>query len=187
MTLCLGFSAEIMEDATFRTRLVELMKKSRRAVRMYGTVVSHGEPVSRFAESQTEEWRNVNSELLRLLSAAIDQPSQRRLLSDVIAIRDRFEQDAHIADREINKMQERLVAASQVGDFVKAAVIACDLVQLKARSQAAQAAFTEVDDVLQRSKLSAPALELGAHAAAQAESQQKLAKVIPLIRRTASL
>lgn len=177
-----------MEDQTFRSRLVELMKKSRKAIRLYGSVYRGGEPSSRFAESQAQEWKNTNAELLRLLTAALDQPGQRQLTIDVISIRDRFEQEWKTVEEELQKLQSKLVSVSQHGDFIKAALLSSDLVVLKARFQAAQAAHHELDDIVRKCRVVGPAIELTKkeelpEAPEVVEPTVRLAKVIPLARR----
>ena len=179
-------------EETFRSRLVDLMKKSRKAIRLYGSVYRTGEPSSRFAESQANEWKTVNSELLRLLSAALDHPNPKQLSSDIVAIRDRFEQDARKAEGQLHELHTRLINTSENGDYIKAALLSTELVVLKARMQAAQAAHHELADVVKRSKVVGAAIELPAaqvvewgQVAEPEEVKPRLAKVIQLGRRIA--
>ena len=173
-----------MEDETFRTRLVELLKKSRKAIRLYGTVVRNPrDPSSAFNETQAQECRAVNSELLRLLSAALDSPSIRKLTGDIFVIRDRFQQEWSSTEAEMVAKQQALSFTVQHGDFVKAALLSNELVVLKARFQATQAVHHELNDVIKKSRVVLPTIELSQ--VVPESSAPKVAKVIPLRRNEA--
>lgn len=192
-----------MEDQTFRSRLVELMKKGRKATRIYSSIHKGIDPASRHIDSQTEQWREMNSELLRLLSVALDRTNNRKLAVDVQVMRDRFEQEWRRAADEMQSEQARLLTAAQNGDFIRSAVLAEKLVAVKARFQAAQAVHHEIVDVLKKSRIAEATIELSESctiveegrlgAQQEASGQQnnsvqkvRIAKVIPITRRNVS-
>lgn len=177
-----------MEEQTFRSRLVALMKKSRKAIRLYGSVErGQRDRSAEYKEAQAREWKTINGELLRLLSTALDYPNNRTLTSEIFAIRDRFHQEWTEAESELKKKQQALITAAQNSDFVKGAMLSADLVILKARSQAAQAAHHELNDVIRKSKVSLPTIELSdSQVVEKKQIPLKGAKVIPLRRNRAS-
>lgn len=179
-----------MENLTFRSRLLKLVQKSRKAVRLYSSMERGvGDAASDFREIQAEEWRVVTSELLRDLTSAMENPNTRRLVSDIYAMRDRYYSDWRLAESDLTVGQRDLISASEHGDFTKAATLSTKLVRLKARVQACQAAHHEVNDVLSKSKVVEPAIELEADAMLEMEHHaapispaafSTVAKVIPL-------
>lgn len=178
-----------MDNLTFRSRLLKLLQKSRKAVRLYSSIERTGDVSSDFREVQAEEWRSVTADLLRDLTSSLENPNTRRLVSDVYAIRDRFYSDWRLAESDLHIGQRELIAASEHGDFTKAASLSTRLVRLKAKVQACQAAHHEIHDVLVKSKVSEPPIILENETTAEAqlgEVQPKevkepfVARVIPL-------
>lgn len=154
-----------MESETFRSRVVALIQKSRRALRLY----SHagGQGLSRvegltpeLSANQVSEWRDVNSMLLRKLSESADSPSTKKLVYDVFALRNEFQTLWRTSESELVQQQTELIEASQRGDFIKASSLAVSLVSLKARVQAGQAAHHELDVLIRRSRVVRPAASL---------------------------
>lgn len=152
-----------MENDTFRSRLLGLMQKSRRALRLYSSMerlqngaASQGE----FTELQAQEWKSVNSELLRQLGAALEVPNPKKISHDVFALRDRFLSEFRTSQNELHASQKELISASEHGDFVKAAVLSRELIILKARVQATQAAQHEIEAVIRQSNISYSPIEL---------------------------
>lgn len=170
-----------MESETFRTRLVALMQKSRKAIRLYTTMGSMpDETNSEFREMQVQEWKGLNSELLKQLSVALENPSSKNLSSDVFALRDNFYSRWRMTESEMHVKQKELIHSSEKGDFIKSAVLSRELVALKARVQAAQAAHHEIEDVIQKSRVAMPPLELTREKIVAEETAPIRAKVIPL-------
>ena len=172
-----------MDSDTFRSRLVSLMQKSRKAIRLYSTMGSlQQEANSEFRDMQIDEWKAVNTELLRQLTIALDNPQSKLLGSSVSAIRDHFYSKWRMTESELHVRQKELLQSSESGDFIKAAVLASELVSLKARVQAAQAAHHELEEVIDRSRVSVPAVELDGSQIVndRASMPPTLAKVIPL-------
>ena len=150
-----------MENLTFRSRLLKLIQKSRKAVRLYSSMErSVSDSSSDFREIQTEEWKSITSELLRDLSSAMENPNARRLVSDIYALRDRFYSDWRLAESDLHVGQRDLISAAEHGDFTKSAVLSTKLVRAKARVQACQAAHHEISDVLLKGKVVEPTIEL---------------------------
>jgi len=186
-----------MESETFRSRLAQLVQKSRKAIRLYTSMGKLGPDRGEFAEVQVGQWREVNSELLRALSELLDNPNQRALAGQVFALRDRFCAEWRRVEADLRVKQQELISAAERSDFVRAAHLSRELVLLKAREQATQAAHHELEEVLKKSRLSQPTIELPPEAAlpaapgigdaeGDAEAQvavnqtRRSAKIIPL-------
>jgi hypothetical protein len=131
-----------------------------------------GGEASEFAELQVVQWREVNSDLLRELSSALDNPNTRALTGAVLGLRDRFYADWRRVESELRVKQHELVSVSEQGDFIKAAHLSRDLIVLKAREQAAQAAHHELQDVVKRSRLAQPTIELSSDRAIADDKDQ---------------
>jgi hypothetical protein len=198
---------------SFRSRVVALIQKSRRALRLY----SHnaGQSIARvegstaeLSAAQVTEWRDINGLLLKRLTESAESPSTKKIVYDVFALRNEFQTLWRTSEGELVQQQRELIAAAERGDFVKATGLAVSLVSLKARVQAGQAAHHELDLLIKRSRVVRPAAELGEEGAtvlstielldeqsvrngdteATEPSDQKVAvgaggKVIPLKRR----
>jgi len=158
-----------MENPTFRSRLSQLMQKSRKALRLYSSMsvgngainsARVGSESGEFSDLQVMEWREVNSELLKALTVAVGSPTSKRVVADVFALRDRFHAEWRAQETEQHQGQSALVLAAQQGDFVRAAVVSRSLVICKARMQACHAAYQELHDVLTQSRIPTPAIEL---------------------------
>jgi hypothetical protein len=161
------------------------------------------------SNAQVAEWREINSLLLRKLTESADSPSTKKLVYDVFALRSEFQSLWRTSESEMVQLQRELIASAERGDFIKASGLAVNLVSLKARVQAGQAAHHELDLLIKRSRVVRPAAELSEEgatvlstielldeqsvedsqrtAAAESFTRPKLAagagKVIPLKRR----
>jgi len=163
-----------MEDQTFRSRLVELLSKSRKANRLYGGV-SRSSRGSEFAESQASEWQTVNNDLTNQLSGVLDKDNSKTLPSDVLNILNTFSSQTETTDAEISSKKARLIAIAEAGDFVQASILSRELVTLRARSQALQAACSEIKSILKRNKTSASSPDaITAETASQEKPQAKI-------------
>ncbi len=149
-----------------------------------------GKPGAELTDMQASEWRGINSDLVKRLTVYVEASSPKKLVTDVIGLRDQLHADYRSAEAELHVLQRELISASENGDFIKAAVVSRDLVVLKARVQATQAAYHELDVVLKRSKVNAPPIELSHDTVIEEEldicaleqqaTSPQLAKVIPL-------
>lgn len=150
-----------MESETLRTRIASLVQKSRKALRLYSSTNRFpGAETSEFGDLQVAQWRDVMSALLRDLSAAMDHPNARTLAGSILTLRDRFHADWRRVEADLKLKQRELLTVAEHGDFIKAAHLSRELVVLKAREQAAQAAHHELQDVVKKSRLSQPTIEL---------------------------
>lgn len=154
-----------MESESFRSRVVALIQKSRRASRLYtntaGQAMARVEGASpELSAAQVAEWRDVNNLLLRKLTDSIDSPSTKKVVHDIFALRNEFQTLWRTSESELVVLQRDLVAAAERGDFIKASGLAVMLVSLKARVQAGQAAHHELDLLIKRSRVVRPAAEL---------------------------
>jgi hypothetical protein len=154
-----------MESESFRSRLLALIQKSRRALRLYNnsgsqSIVRMEGTSAELSNAQVAEWREVNSLLLRKLTESADSPSTKKLVYDVFALRSEFQALWRTSESELVQMQRELIASAERGDFIKASGLAVNLVSLKARVQAGQAAHHELDLLIKRSRVVRPAAEL---------------------------
>jgi len=154
-----------MESESFRSRVVALIQKSRRALRLYTN--SAGQALVRvegttpeLSAAQVAEWRDVNGALLKKLSEAASGASTKKLVHDVFALRNEFQTMWRASESELVKQQRELVSAAERGDFIKASGLSIALVTLKARVQAGQAVHHELDLLIKRSRVVRPAAEL---------------------------
>jgi len=154
-----------MESESFRSRVIALIQKSRRALRLYSSAGNTSfvrmEGVSaELSNAQVGEWREINSLLLRRLTEAADSPNTKKLIYDVFALRNDFQTLWRSSESELVVSQRELIACAERGDFIKATSLATVLVTLKARVQAGQAAHHELDMLIKKSKVVRPAAEL---------------------------
>lgn len=174
-----------MDNHTFRSRLVKLIQKSRKALRLYsnmGSLPSDGG--TEFAEVQVREWKRVNSDLVQNLTTAMDSPNMKQLSVDVFSLRERFHAEWRQAEADMRQKQRELLSAAEHGDFIKSAILSNELVILKARTQACQAAHHELSDAVRQSRLAEPTIELSSDNVIEDSEDEipepRQAKVIPL-------
>ena len=148
-----------MQGETFRGRVARLIQRSRKALRLYSSIgrtpfdqdrVEHSRELS---ELQLGQWKEINAELARELTSALERPNQRGLPNEVAALRDRFYGEWRMAEAELHEQQRALIASAEHGDFIRATHLGQRLVVLKARVQATQAAHHELSDLSDKSKL----------------------------------
>lgn len=174
-----------MDNHTFRSRVLKLIQKSRKALRLYsnmGNIPTEGG--SEFTDIQVREWKRVNAELVQNLTSAMDNPNMKQLAIDVFSLRERFQVEWRDAESELRHKQRDLISAAEHGDFIKGATLCSDLVVLKARMQACQAAHHELSDAVRQSRLSEPTIELTSDNVIDDDRddvpEPRQAKVIPL-------
>jgi hypothetical protein len=155
-----------MDGHTLRSRLLELMQRSRKAMRLYASVrqsqaldADGGE----LHELQAEQWRSVNEMLLRQLGMILDQPNSKQLISLLCSLQQSLQIEVRDGEQELRVKQRALVDAVQASDFVKCALVAKQLVACKARQQAENAACNELHEITKR--LGSSALSSGAEVA----------------------
>ncbi len=176
-----------MQNETFRSRVVKLIQKSRKAVRLYTSVGRGAARHPEFTETQVQEWKEVNNELLRSLMEAVENPGSRKLVSDIFALRDRFYTEWRMAETELHNKHKDLIFVVENGDFVKAVNLGRRLIVLKARVQATQAVHHELQELIDQSHVAQPTIELSQEHIVGEDRQPAAAngKVIPLRRRSA--
>jgi hypothetical protein len=154
-----------MEAESFRSRVVALIQKSRRALRLYafstGPAIARVEGASpELSAAQIAEWREVNGLLLKKLTQAAESASTKKMVHDVFALRNEFQTLWRVTESEMVVQQRELVAAAERGDFIRASSLAHTLVSFKARVQAGQAAHHELDILIKRSRVVKPTTEI---------------------------
>ncbi len=150
----MNLGSSMVEKSTFRSRVLQLLQRSRRALRLYSSVSQVGIEGSReFAELQATEWRMTNTFLVREISTLLDEPTNRELAIGLRVLADRLEDEGLSAEGEMHAKQCALVFSAENGDYVRSAVLGKELVILKARMQARQAANHEVNGVLKSARV----------------------------------
>lgn len=174
------------------------MQRSRKALRLYSSVERlPNDNTSDLSELQISEWRRVNAELLKELGAALDQTTQKRMVNEVFGIRDQFYGEWKLSEADLHLKHRQLLECVENSDFIRASLLARELVALKARAQACQAAHHEVQELIHRSRVSQPALEnpplsvekeASSEEVSEVKEEIRVARVIPLRKnvRTAS-
>ena len=140
-----------MEDQTFKSRLVELLSKSRKAVRLYDGV-SKSKRGSAIAELQATEWLNVNTDLVTALSAILDDLSQKSLSAETSNILEQFTSRTLSTIESMHSKKRKLLSLAEEMDFSQASILSRELVGIKARVQALQAVNNELRSVLKKVK-----------------------------------
>lgn len=153
-----------MESETFRSRVLAVLQKGRRALRLYSSgsssrVSTSQEFQSELSQLQVSEWREVNNNLVRKLSHAAESLNIRRVVFDIFAVRNELFSESNSAEAAMSNAQNELASSVENRDFARAAVLARSLVGLKARTQACQAAFHELDLVIRKSRVTVPTEE----------------------------
>jgi hypothetical protein len=179
-----------MESESFRSRVMALIQKSRRALRLYSSagntsLVRLEGVTSELSNAQVAEWREINGLLLRKLTEAIDSPNAKKLVYDVFALRNEFHSLWRTSEGELVASQRELVSCAERGDFIKATSLSTLLVSLKARVQAGQAAHHELDTLIKKSRVVRPPEELSEEGAAVLSTlelldEQVLEDIVPV-------
>ncbi len=140
-----------MEGDTLRSKISQLLQRTRKAVRLYGSVDRSGSSgQSGLTVQQLEVWQAINSQLQRELIAVLENPNYKILPSNLRSIRDRYFNDWRTAQTEVRSGQKELVTAAERGDFVRTAVLSQKLIQFKAREQACHAVVHELEQVVDK-------------------------------------
>ena len=135
-----------MTRETFRVRLSQLIQKSRKALKLYTNMAEVRN--KRASEAQLSEWRDVNARLANELQKALSRSSVREASDMVYQLRDRFYGEWRFAEAELHEKQEQLIELAENAQFARVSQLAEELVQVKARKQATQAAHHELDTLL---------------------------------------
>lgn len=141
--------------------MAALVQKSRKALRLYTSMGRvRGIGGSDYSEVQLAEWRDVSSMLIKDLTAVLEAGNAKKLAADLFTIRDRCCDAWREIEAVVHGKHKELVQASNSGDYTKAAILSKDLVRMKAKLQASQAAHHEIQEVIKQSKVRVPTIEL---------------------------
>ena len=177
-----------MESETLQIKISKLIQKSRQAVRLYSSV-TRPHPTSRgeFTDFQVAEWKEINMLLVQTLSSIMDIPGKKSLSSDVFAVKEKFYTLWRSAEGDLQRTHADMLHAVEKSDYFKIASLGCELISLRARVQATQAAYNELQVLLGKSRVTKPAVELSHNPLPEEKvkkgSVQRSAKVIPITRR----
>jgi len=141
-----------MDSDTFRSRLVKLLQKSRKAARLYGGVSRQQEGKNaEFSELQLKEWGEVNRGLERHLRAFAESPNKRETLRRAYLLRDHYYSQWRENETSARSAQSVLLEAAKNEDYIQCSVLSRELVVLRARYQACQAVHHELQGLLNKS------------------------------------
>jgi hypothetical protein len=146
-----------MENETFRSRVANLVARSRKALRLYSNAGRGGS----YGDTQTAQWRDITSDLLRDLTSAVQKnQSVKNLSAAIFSIRDKFNSIWRAAESEMHVKHKELLNSLEQSDYVKSALLSGGLVSLKARFQASQAAHHELEELIKSSHYAHDPIEL---------------------------
>jgi hypothetical protein len=138
-----------MDQLSFRSRIVHLLQRSRKAVQLYSSVgqASKRGSMRELSELQAEEWRATNEDLVSALVkiATINVP--RIAAFNLAKLCERLVAEVALMIRSNEEKQDALILAAQNGDFVQAAITAAKLVSGKAYVQSKEAALAETSGI----------------------------------------
>ena len=165
---------------TLYTKTVNLLQKSRKALRLYKSLnYSKNDKLAELKEKQAEEWRNLNAGLLEKLSEILSSPKQTEITNELGKLKENYYSEWRAVEADLHRLQRDLISASERGDFIKSASTSSELVALKAKMQATQAAYHELEELL-------TGKQIVVNDQPMPEQASKLAKVIPLRSRLGS-
>ncbi|MEZ4753111.1 MAG: hypothetical protein R3A13_02235 [Bdellovibrionota bacterium] len=169
-----------MDRDTFRSKVIKLVQKSKKALRLYNSMgrLNTGE-ASELADQQVLEWKAINQTLIKTLTHSIEKLDNKQLSDRVFLLRDQFYTDWRSAEADLKTKQSALIAAVDNQDFIKSVGMSRDLAVLKSKMQASQAACHELQLLIDQNKLNPPAEPEPEDTYAIVEEVQE-AKVIPL-------
>lgn len=144
-----------METGRLIERIQELLIKSRKAVRLYASMAK-GSP----SDFQIGEWRQANQTLVQELTELLSSSQKKTIGSQLYNLKEMFLSWWKQSDEEMKKKHFELTRSSENGDYIKAALLAQELVVLKARAQSSQAVAHEIGQILERSKVPSPPIQL---------------------------
>jgi hypothetical protein len=182
-----------MDSETFRSKLHKLAQKSRKALHLYASIGGSGDRhTAQLSDLQLQEWKLVNQELAKRISELLENSAPRSLIAEVFLLRDRFYLLYRESERDTHLKQKSLMNSATNGDFLRAALLSRELVILKARLEAANAAHQELKLLLVGCKLDKPPSSTAepilvqtseVKEEAQMPVDQSVGKVIPLRKR----
>lgn len=149
-----------MVSDTFKTRLLKLINKSRKAVRVYSNAggASNFRAKSKpYADMQLKCWRDANERLVEFLHSATKNMNLRKVASEILAYAKQCQQELENREKQLEKYHHELLTYSQNKDYVNAAIISNELIVLKANVQAEKAVLEELEDVLTYANVKLPA------------------------------
>ncbi|MCB0318567.1 MAG: hypothetical protein KDD56_07405 [Bdellovibrionales bacterium] len=172
-----------MDRDTFRSRVVKLIQKSKKALRLYTSMsrLNTGE-ASELADKQLDEWKSVNQILIRTLTENLERLGNKELTERVFYLRNYFYSNWRAAEAEMKSKLDSLSSAASNEDFIKCAGLSRDLAVLKSKTQASQAACHELQTIIDQNKLSTPVIDQDKMPELEEDSvaEPMMAKVIPL-------
>lgn len=145
----------------------------------------HGNDHGAHSEQQIAIWREVNVALLDTLLEVLEKDNREAIVTDIYRIHDRYSQSWRRFQSELHTRQGALISAAENGDFNKCALLSKELILLKARVQATEAAHCELKQLVDRGNSRRPVNERREDAISEDDSPLlQQAKVIPLRRRS---
>jgi len=185
------------DESTLNSRLRKLVAKTFRAEQLYSSMrnastVRADTLASAANDLRAREWQQAHSALRAALNEALSLTSRNAISTRVAALQQQFELQARDASSVLESGTARLVETSKRQEFVHVLKLGFELIQQKARAQAAQVICDELKAVItpaERSSVSGLPLEIAeADLAAEVrviadKLEQPATNVIPLRRQ----
>lgn len=143
-----------MSSDSFRHKVADLTRKSRKAVKLYSNVAKKPSKCSEewvkdaLGDIQIDEWRKINAELHRELCRIMEFGSQRTLVSSVFELRDSFYNNWRKRETDSRTLQRDLITCVESSQYSKVVSLGYKLSALNAQIQALQAAYQELQAIL---------------------------------------
>jgi len=144
-----------MEDATIRSKIAGLLRKSTQAVRLYSSVRGSsadvnsipyfdGRRIEDLAQLQSYEWRQANESLCSSLGTALKLSNIAEISAELLRVREFFRGEWRGMEREVHRAHRALERAAVQAEYMDAAIVSVDLIRWKARCDAHAAVYEEV-------------------------------------------
>lgn len=191
-----------MSSDSFRHKVADLTRKSRKAVKLYSNVAKKPSKCSEewvkdtLGDIQIDEWRKTNAELHRELCRILEIGSQRTLVASVFELRDSFYNNWRKRETDSRTLQRDLITCIESNQYSKVVSLGYKLSGLNAQIQALQAAYQELQSILKgfssgnedrtiRSDSNSTRLfgRANQHLTSDQEKRSTFAKIIPINRK----
>lgn len=143
-----------MTSDSFRHKVADLTRKSRKAVKLYSNVAKKPSKCSEewvkdaLGDIQIDEWKKINADLHRELCRILEFGSQRTLVASVFELRDVFYNNFRKRETDSRTLQRDLISCVESSQYSKVVALGYKLSALNAEIQALQAAYQELQNIL---------------------------------------
>lgn len=175
-----------MENQTLRVRLAALRQKSLKAFGLYRRIGrGPNSERARLNDLQLNEWKELSADLGKRLTAVVEESNFKNLNAKAFSLRDHFLNLWRTNQTALHARRTDLMRAAEQSDFIKATILSQELIALRAREQACQAAYSELHNILADKadrRADKERAEQNAAVESKIEAEPSMAQVIPLRR-----